>query len=137
MVEGHFGSRVLWGRRPSTGDWGDHVKRLIVACALSFLAGCVVAAVASPGAYFEGVSDIQNKPDSFKDGYAAGVYDTVSIFAKAAASGNGISTQKTLSLFQCLDSRGDKLGLFRSWADGVWGGGGSGSAVQMLVNRCL
>jgi hypothetical protein len=113
------------------------VKRLIFGYAVSFLAGCAVAAVASPGAYFEGVSDILRDSDSFKDGYAAGAYDTISIFAKAAASGNGISNQKTLALFQCLDARGDKLGLFRSWADGVWGGGGNGSAVQALVNRCL
>lgn len=104
---------------------------------LSFIAGCAVAAVASPGAYFESVSEIQRDSDEFKNGYAAGVYDTVSVFAKAAAGGGSISSQKTLTLFQCLDTRGDKLGLFRSWADGVWGGGGSGSAVQLLVNRCL
>ena len=113
------------------------MRKFVVGWAFSFLAGCAVAAVASPGAYFEGVSDIQRGNESFKNGYAAGVYDTVSVFAKAAASGNGISSQKTLTLFQCLDQRGDKLGLFRSWADGVWGGGGGGSAVQVLVNRCL
>ncbi len=111
--------------------------RLIVACAFSFVAGCAVAAVASPGAYFEGVSDIQRDNESFKNGYAAGVYDTVSLFANATQGGRSISSQKTLTLFQCLDSRGDKLGLFRSWADGVWGGGGNGSAVQALVDRCL
>lgn len=114
------------------------MKKFIAGCVLSFLAGCAVAAGASPGAYFEGVSDIQKGADSFKNGYAAGVYDTVSVFAKAAAGGGSISTQKTLTLFQCLDARGDRLGVFRSWADGVWGGaGGNGSAVQVLVNRCL
>jgi hypothetical protein len=112
------------------------MKKLIAGCTVSFLVGCAVAAVASPGAYFEGMSEIQSGTDAFKNGYAAGVYDTVSVFAKAA-EGGGISNQKTLALFQCLDSKGDKLGLFRSWADGVWGGGGSGSAVQVLVNRCL
>ncbi len=111
--------------------------KLIAACVFSFVAGSAVAAVASPGAYFEGIADIQRDSDSFKNGYAAGVYDTVSVFAAVAQGGGSISSQKTLALFQCLDSRGDKLGLFRSWADGVWGGGGNGSAVQALVDHCL
>jgi hypothetical protein len=113
------------------------VKKSIVGCVLSFLAGCAVAAAASPGAYFDSVSDVLGSSGTFKNGYAAGMYDTVSLFAKAAASGNGISSQKTLALFQCLDSHGDKLGVLRSWADGVWGAGGTGSGVQSLVNRCL
>jgi len=113
------------------------MRSLVVGWVLAFLAGCAVAAVAAPGAYFEKVSDLSSDNDSFKNGYVAGVYDTISVFAKAAQGGS-IDNQKTLRLFGCLDGQGDKLSSLRSWADGVWhGASGSGSAVQPLIDRCL
>ena len=113
------------------------MRKLVVACVLSFLVGSAVAAVASPGAYFEGISDVRHDNDTFRNGYAAGVYDTVSLFAHAAQSG-GINTQATLSTFQCLDRRGDTLGDFRGWADSVWSGttATDDSAAVALITGC-
>ena len=113
------------------------MRKLIVGCVLSFLVGSAVAAVASPGAYFEGISDVRRDNDTFRNGYAAGVYDTDSLFAHAAQSGS-INTQVTLSTFQCLDRRGDTLGDFRSWADSVWSGttATDDSAAVALMAGC-
>ncbi|HYM71129.1 MAG TPA: hypothetical protein VEZ44_16140 [bacterium] len=113
------------------------MRKLIVGCVLSFLVGSAVAAVASPGAYFEGISDVRHDNDTFRNGYAAGVYDTVSLFARAA-QGGAINTQVTLSTFQCLDRRGDTLGDFRSWADSVWNGTTATdySAAVVLMAGC-
>jgi hypothetical protein len=114
------------------------MKRLIAVAVLSFLAGGAMAALASsPGDYFEGVADVRGHADDFRSGYAAGIYDTVSVFAQAAQGGS-ISSQRALSLFTCLDRQGDKLNEFRSWTDGVWSRTtGNHPAVQALVDYCL
>ncbi len=90
----------------STG--GDPVVSAIArACQRSF----------SPGQYFEHISDFRSDDDSVKAGFAAGVYDMVSVFAAAAQGAGGIDNQKAVSLLKCLDGKGDRLSQLKSWVD--------------------
>ncbi len=68
--------------------------------------------------FFENhVSDFRSSSDTYKNGFAAGVYDVISAFAAAAKGSEGVTNQKTLALYRCLDGKGDKLGELRSWVD--------------------
>lgn len=71
----------------------------------------------SPGAFFESISAYRPQDQDFKNGFAAGVYDAVSLFAAAVQRSGGINNQEVLALFQCLTGKGDKIGQLRAWVD--------------------
>lgn len=73
----------------------------------------------SPGAFFESISKYRPQDEAFRNGFAAGFYDVVAMFAAAAQESNGVDNQKTLALLRCLDGKGDKLSQLRAWADSV------------------
>ncbi len=74
---------------------------------------------------------------SFKNGFAAGVYDGTSLFAAAAKSADGINGEQALALFRCLDSKGDKLGQFVAWVDSaITQGPDDGVVADVLVKAC-
>ncbi len=95
----------------------------------------------SPGKFqfFENnVSDFRSSSDTYKNGFAAGVYDVISAFAAAAKGSEGVTNQKTLALFRCLDSQGDKLGEFRTWVDSAvtQAASESDAVVSVVVGTC-
>ena len=134
---------------------GEHVPQLrswvdsTVANASSDDSNIIVAILAracqtsfAPGKYvfFEhNVSDYQGLPDIFKNGFAAGVYDMVSLMAAAARGSGGIDNQKALALFRCLDGKGDRVGQLSTWVDSAVTQASSDSAavVSAVVDMCL
>ncbi len=95
----------------------------------------------SPGKFlfFEHtVSDYRSSSDTYKNGFAAGVYDVVSLFAAVAQDSDGIDNEEALTLFRCLDSKGDKVGEFRAWVDSVvtQASSESGAVVSAVVGTC-
>ncbi|HEV2358531.1 MAG TPA: trypsin-like peptidase domain-containing protein [bacterium] len=92
------------------------------------------AAWTPPQSFFEHVNDLRTSPDQFQLGFAAGVYDAVSMFA-AAAQGTGLSSQATVGLFQCIDTKGDRLGELRGWVVDASQNASDGDAVVSVVVR--
>ncbi len=92
---------------------------LIVVAMLLLLPFAPVGAFAQSGgfgAYFTSVTDYQGSDDSFKQGYAAGTYDAVSLFATAMRQSGNIDS-RVVSFYQCLNDQGDKLGQVKTWVD--------------------
>jgi len=69
---------------------------------------------------FEEIYQYSTRDDSFKTGYAAGIFDATSMFALAAGKA-GIDNQRTLVVFQCLDSTGDKIVQLEQWINTALG----------------
>ena len=89
-----------------------------------------------PQSFFEHVDEFRNSPDAFQLGFAAGVYDAVSMFA-AAARGAGLSNQATIGLFQCIDTKGDRLGELGRWvADASQNAADGDAVVSAVVRAC-
>jgi hypothetical protein len=86
---------------------------LVLAQLVALVAAAAVFA-ASPGAYFEDVKTYRAHSDDFKYGYAAGLYDAVSMFA-AIAQGPGLENPLVIKLFQCLDQRSAQLDQLTGW----------------------
>ena len=90
----------------------------------------------TPRSFFEHVADFRDSGDPFKLGFAAGMYDAVSMFA-AAAQGAGLSSPAALGLFQCLDGKGDRLGQLSSWlADAAETASDTAAVVSVVVRAC-
>ena len=90
----------------------------------------------TPRSFFEHVGDFRSGPDPFRLGFAAGMYDAVSMFA-AAAQGQGLSGPATLGLFQCIDAKGDRLGQLSTWVSEAAESAEDGSAaVSVVVRAC-
>ena len=88
--------------------------------------------------FFESLADYPRDSASFRNGFAAGVFDTVSLFAAAAQGSGGIDSQKAVTLSQCLDSRGDKLDQLTKWVDTAMAGASpSNPAINVLIGFCL
>jgi S1-C subfamily serine protease len=91
----------------------------------------------SPGTFFMHVSDFKRNGDDYRLGFSAGLYDAVSLFATAAQGAGGIDQQRAVSLFHCLDSKGDKLGDLSTWVTGATRSGtDTDSAVGAVVRAC-
>ena len=61
-------------------------------------------APSEPGSsFFMKVSDYRSGDNTYKIGFTAGVYDTVSLFAVAAQGPGGIDNKMLLALFQCVN----------------------------------
>jgi V8-like Glu-specific endopeptidase len=90
----------------------------------------------TPQTFFEHVGDLRTGPDPFRLGFAAGVYDAVSMFA-AAAQGQGLSGPATLGLFQCVDGKGDRLGQLGAWlTDAAENADDNTAVVSIVVRAC-
>jgi S1-C subfamily serine protease len=90
-----------------------------------------------PGPTFERTSDYQHDDDSWRNGFTAGVYDTVSFFAAVAQGSGGIDSQKVTMLVKCLDGHGDKLQPLKTWVDlAVAGSSPNSSVVPSIVLAC-
>lgn len=90
----------------------------------------------TPRSFFEHVADFRTSADSFKRGFAAGIYDAVSMFA-AAAQGQGLSSPAAVGLFQCLDGKGDRLGQLSTWlADAAQSASDTTAVVSVVVRAC-
>ena len=74
-------------------------------------------ATSSPGAFFGSVSFYRPQDEAFRNGFAAGLYDAVALFAAAAQGAGKVDNQGALTLFRCLDGKGDKLSQLRTWVD--------------------
>ncbi len=68
-----------------------------------------------PGVYFEGAADYRQADDSFRLGFAASLYDTVSMFAAAAKDSGDLSGGTSAALFYCLAGHASKLGQLSGW----------------------
>ncbi len=92
----------------------------------------------APGAFFGKVSFYRPQDASFKIGFAAGVYDAVSLFGAAAQGSGGIDNQKTLALFRCLDGTGDRLVQLTAWVDSTvtQASSDSDAVVSVLARAC-
>ena len=90
----------------------------------------------TPRSFFEHVADFRTSADQFRHGFAAGMYDTVSMFA-TAAQGQGLSSPAALGLFQCVDGKGDRLGQLSGWlADAAQDAGDTTAVVSVVVRAC-
>jgi len=90
----------------------------------------------TPGSFFAHVSDFKHNGDDYRLGFAAGVYDAVSLFATAAQD-SGIDAQRTIGLFKCLDGKGDVLADLTTWVTGAARGGADrDSTVGTIVRAC-
>jgi S1-C subfamily serine protease len=111
----------------SASDTTAVVSVIVRACQRAF----------SPGSFFAHVSDFKRNGDDYRLGFAAGVYDAVSLFATAAQDNTGIDTQRTIGLFRCLDTKGDALADLTKWVSGAARGGGDrDSTVGTVVRAC-
>ncbi|HET7265992.1 MAG TPA: trypsin-like peptidase domain-containing protein [bacterium] len=88
----------------------------------------------TPRSFFEHVADFRSSADPFRLGYAAGMYDAVSMFA-AAAQGAGLSSPAAVGLFQCIDEKGDRLGQLSTWLAGAAQDASDSTAVVAVVVR--
>jgi len=88
----------------------------------------------APHTFFEHVADYRTSVDPFKNGFAAGMYDAVSMFA-AAAGGTGLSSPAAVGLFQCLDGKGDRLGQLSTWLTNAAQSASDTTAVVSVVVR--
>jgi S1-C subfamily serine protease len=107
------------------------VSILVKACQTSF----------SPGEFLffaHSVPDFRSSSDTYRRGFAAGVYDVVSLMASAAQGSAGVDGQAVLALVRCLDGKGEKVGEFRTWIDSVvpQGSSDSGAVVSAVVDAC-
>ena len=66
-----------------------------------------------PAKLFWRVGNYLRQDASFAIGYAAGIFDGVSLMA-AALDGADVDT-RVRGLYECLDSKGDTLGELRAW----------------------
>lgn len=90
----------------------------------------------APGTFFEHVADYRTSRDPFKLGFAAGMYDAISMFA-AAAQGAGLSSPAAVGLFQCLDGKGDRLGQLSGWlTDAAQNASDATALVSVVVRAC-
>jgi len=86
---------------------------------------------------FEEMTQYAKVDDSFKMGFSAGIFDATSALA-LATQGPGISSQKTLALFQCLDSPGDKLSALEQWiTTALTKAPPNDPAFKVVVGACL
>lgn len=90
----------------------------------------------APNSFFEHVGDFRTSADPFRLGFAAGMFDAVSMFA-AAAQGAGLSSPAALGLFRCLDEKGDRLGELNTWlTDAAEGAADATPVVSVVVRAC-
>ncbi len=86
--------------------------------------------------FYERVSSYRPNTAEFKLGYAAGAYDAVSMFARAA-QGSGIVRQDAIDMYECLKGKGTKLGELRDWVNSVTGRAPDGDPVaSALATAC-
>jgi serine protease Do len=96
----------------------------------------VSGAAWAPHSFFEHVADFRASGDPFRLGFAAGMYDAVSMFA-AAAQGSGLSSPAAVGLFQCLDEKGDRLGQLSTWvSDAAQNASDTAAVVSVIVRAC-
>jgi hypothetical protein len=101
------------------------MKRAVFLC-LAFLAGAACAASANGvvfgGRYFYGPTDLaQDNMLFIRQGYIAGVYDTLSMLDSLIASSDQDTAAKTLvRTMLCLKSRDRSIHDLLSWAVAVW-----------------
>src|SRR3989441_10150013 len=95
-------------------------------------------ATSSPGAFFGSVSFYRPQDEAFRNGFAAGLYDAVALFAAAAQGAGWGDHQGALTLFRCVDGKGEKVGEFRAWVDSIvtQGSSDSDAVVSAVVNAC-
>jgi S1-C subfamily serine protease len=123
-----LGQLSTWvaGAAQDAADTSAVVSAVVRACQRAF----------SPGTFFMHVSDFKRNGDDYRLGFSAGLYDAVSLFATAAQAG-GIDQQRAVSLFHCLDGKGDKLGDLSTWVTGAARSGtDTDSAVGVIVRAC-
>jgi S1-C subfamily serine protease len=124
-----LGQLTAWFTQAAEGisDSAAAVSVAVRACQRAF----------APGTFFAHVADIKRNGDDYRLGFAAGLYDAVSLFATAAQEDGGIDTQRVISLFRCLDAKGDALADLTSWMDGaVRSGNDRDSTVSAVVRAC-
>ncbi len=83
--------------------------------------------------FFGTMSFYRPQDDSFKNGFSAGVYDMVTLFAATAENSGRIDSQEALALFRCLDGKGDKLSQLRDWIDSVMTASATESSIVVVV----
>ncbi len=109
------------------GDTTAVVSVVVRACQRAF----------APGSFFAHVSDFKRNGDDYRLGFAAGIYDAVSLFATAAQDAAGIDAQRTIGLFRCLDTKGDVLSALTTWLTGAARGGADrDSTLGTVVRAC-
>jgi len=86
---------------------------------------------------FEEMTQYSKANESFKLGFAAGVFDPTSALA-LTASRTGVNNQKTLAIFQCRDSPGDKLSQLEQWINTALAKGSPyDPAFVVMIRACL
>jgi hypothetical protein len=95
--------------RPAAG-WGALGLALLIV-----FASAQGAAANNPGAYFEDVNTYQKHTATFRNGYAAGLFDAVSMFANSTSAFFGMPRSAVTNLFQCLDRASPQLAPFSDW----------------------
>lgn len=101
------------GGRAASPQGGVTVNRITaVVLVTGMLCGFGAGAVFGEGGnhFFYTASQLVDKDSNVQNGYVAGVFDTISVL-----DNNGVSAHQLRSLYECLDSKADKLGPTRDW----------------------
>jgi hypothetical protein len=64
--------------------------------------------------FFYTATQLAEKDGPVQNGYVAGVFDAISVL-----DNNGASAQQLRTVYQCLDSKADRLGPTREWVMGA------------------
>jgi hypothetical protein len=83
--------------------------KLLVGLVVGLILGTAMSALAVSG-WYSG-KEMADKSTDVQGAYAAGVFDAVASIVDAQMSLSSLRTQ-----FNCLDTKGDRLGDFRTWA---------------------
>ncbi len=96
------------------------------------------ASGSAPGTVFGTLSYYRPQGEDFRNGFAAGVFDMVALFAAVADGSGRIDNQEVLTLFRCIDAKGDQLPELRTWMDSMVSqlSAESSIVVELVAKAC-
>ncbi len=81
---------------------------LVAGMVLAFGAGAVFGQAGNH--FFYTSAELADKDSEVQNGYVAGVFDAISVL-----DNNGVNAQQLHTVYECLDSKADRLGPTREW----------------------
>jgi hypothetical protein len=88
--------------------------------------------------YFVNTDFYRNGSILLRDGFAAGMFDTVAAFEAAASAAGTVDPATAAGFYNCLTRPGDRLGDVRAWMDSVASSAPSGAApvLRTVLSAC-
>ena len=88
--------------------------------------------------YFMNADFYRRGSPVLRDGFAAGMFDTISVFAAAVRAAGTVDPATAAGFYDCLAKPGDKLGDVRAWVDSVAASAPAGGypVLRALLSAC-